>query len=184
MYGVQKCNEYWTEVHSEVPISTGIIPVGGTNNPTGSIISSNPSGNGYDYLVAISEENYDLKNYAIDVAQHELSQINKLITQGAITLLLDAYTYYKLSFKDRINLTNTIRANIYKNSNGFPLHIDGISIDCSTRKVTLSVTNYGKSAYLRSVSYLKGYNPKKVRVLAQKQPRIFATNQGLEYRYT
>jgi hypothetical protein len=184
MYGVQKCNEYWTEVHTATPLSTGLISPGTTDNPTIGGISSNPFDNGYDYLVAITEENYDLRNYAIDVAQHELSQINKLITQGSITILLDAYEYYNLSFKDRVNLTNTIRANIYKNNNGFPLHIDGISIDCSTRKVTLTVTNYGKSYYLRTSNYLNGFSPKIVRVLAQKQPRIFVTNQGIEYRYT
>ena len=86
-----------------------------------------------------------------------MSQNNKLVTEASITLLLDAFEYYNITFKDLINITNTLQTNIYKNNNGFPLNIDSISINCSNRIVSLNLTNYGKTYYQRKGNYLKNY---------------------------
>jgi len=105
------------------------------------------------------DETYDYTDYALDFARFSLSQNNKSATDASVTLLLDAYEYYGINLSDLINLSNTISPNIYNNNNGFPLNISGVSIDCSTRVVTLNLTNYGKSFYQRSGNYMYGYNP-------------------------
>ena len=104
-----------------------------------------------------TEETYDFTTYAIDFANFELSQNNKLLSTATITIVLDAFEYYGITLKNLVNLSNTLIANIYNNSNGFPLNIDNISIDYSTRIVTLNLTNYGKSAYERTGNYLSNY---------------------------
>lgn len=103
------------------------------------------------------QEEYDYTAFATDYANFVLSQNNKLITEAQITLILDAYEYYGIILSDLINLSNTTVANIYNNTNGFPLNISGIAIDCATRIVTLSTTNYGKTFYQRSGNYLTNY---------------------------
>jgi len=102
-----------------------------------------------DFLGWLIGEQQDNTEFAKDLARFEAAQSNKLLTEATITLLLDAFEYYNISFKDLINITNTIEPNIYKDNNGFPLNISSINIDCSTRLVTLQLTNYGKSYYVR-----------------------------------
>jgi hypothetical protein len=118
-----------------------------------------PGSNGGNYLCTVKEETYDFTSFAVDTASFELSQNNKLLTEATISLLLDAYEYYNLSFKDLINISNTISANCYVNNNGFPLNISGISIDCSTRIVTINLTNYGKSYYQRIGNIFSNFQP-------------------------
>lgn len=101
------------------------------------------------WLYVVRDLNYDYTEFARDYANFELSQNNKLFTEASVTLLLDSFEYYGISFKDLINLTNTISTDIYKNNNGFPLNISDIRIDCSNRVVTLNLTNYGKNYYRR-----------------------------------
>ncbi len=115
--------------------------------------------NGTDWLAKGNEMTYDYKDYGKDIANFELTQNNSLITSASITLLLDAFEYYNLGFDNRINIDNTIETNIYNNSNGFPLNIDSVVIDCSTRVVTLNLTNYGKTYYQKSVSYNDNFQP-------------------------
>jgi len=114
---------------------------------------------GYHWLCRVNEESYDYTAYALDAANFELSQNNKLITEATVSLILDAYEYYELNFKNLINISNTTLANCYVSSNGFPLNISGVSIDCATRIVTLNLTNYGKSYYQRNGDYISNYQP-------------------------
>lgn len=99
------------------------------------------------------EEAYDYTVYARDLANFELNQNNKLLTEASITLLLDAYEYYGINLSSLINLSNTTLPNIYNNTNGFPLNISGVTIDCATKMVTLNTSNYGKSFYKRTGVY-------------------------------
>lgn len=108
---------------------------------------------GYQY-----EESYDYRDYASDFANFELSQNNKLLTEASISLILDAYEYYGIGLSDLINLSNTTISNIYNNTNGFPLNISGVTIDCGTRIVSINATNYGKTFHQRSGDYLHNYN--------------------------
>jgi hypothetical protein len=124
------------------------------------------------WLVSNTEEQYNYINYAIDLANFELNQNNKLQTTATVSLLLDAYKYYAIHLSDRINLSNTIGANIYNNNNGFPLNIDSVEIDCSTRVVTLSLTNYSKSWYVKTANYLLNYIPSSIRYLYKKEEAI------------
>lgn len=109
------------------------------------------------YLFYIREPQIDNRVFALDEAYFDLSQNNKKLTEATVTIILDAYEYYGINFKSLINITNTLIANIYKNTNGFPLNISGISIDCSNRIVTLSLTNYGKSYRQRTGNILQNY---------------------------
>ena len=73
---------------------------------------------------------------------------------------------------DRINLSNTLNSTIYKNNNGFPLNINSIKIDCNTRIVTLSLTNLGKSWYVKTANYLGNYTPSSVNYVMKKEPVV------------
>jgi len=115
------------------------------------------------WLCEVEEEKYDYTDYALDAANFELNQNNKLITEATVTLILDAFEYYGITLKDLINLSNTISAGCYTNNNGFPLNISGISIDCATRMVTLNLTNYGKTYYQRVGDYMSNYQPASVK---------------------
>jgi hypothetical protein len=108
-------------------------------------------------LYEIQEEQYNYISYAYDTAYFELSQNNKLLTEANVTLLLDAFEYYNISFSDLINLTNTIQSGIYQNTNGFPLNISSYSIDFSNRTVSLNLTNYGKTYRQRTGNYMNNY---------------------------
>ena len=61
------------------------------------------------------------------------------------------------------------KTSIYKNNNGFPLNINSISIDCSTRIVTLNLTNYGKTNYIKTENYLKKVTTPIVRYIKIKK---------------
>jgi len=128
----------------------------------------NPNDDDKPWLVSVTEESYDYTDYALDMANFELSQNNKLQTTATISLLFDAFKYYNLSFENQINIINTIGTNIYNNNNGFPLNIDNIEIDCSTRITTLNLTNYGKSYYVKTKNYIASYVPLSVHYLYVK----------------
>ena len=116
-----------------------------------------PWGPNTNWLYESTEETYDYTSYALDNAQFELSQNNKLTSSATVTLSLDAFEYYNIKLNDLIGLSNTLILNFYNNQNGFPLNIENINIDCATRIVTLSLTNYGKTYYQRTVSALQNY---------------------------
>lgn len=123
-------------------------------------------------LYNVEEESYDYTGFASDAANFELSQNNKPKSEANITMILDAYEYYGITFKNLINLSNTLFAGIYTNTNGFPLNIDNISIDCATRTVSLSLTNYGKTYYKKTGNIVANYKPTSYYKLGNKQPII------------
>jgi hypothetical protein len=122
------------------------------------------------WLCWVKDNTYDYTTFATDLANFELSQSNKLLTTANVSLLLDAYKYYGLTFANLINLTNTIKSNIYNNQNGFPLNIEGIHIDCSRRVVNMSLTNYAKSWYAKSQNVNSTYEIPDVRWIGRKAP--------------
>ena len=128
------------------------------------------------YLTKIQGESYDYSIFAKDLANFNLSQNIKLITQSTVTLLLNAYKYNDIKLNNRINLSNTIESNIYNNNNGFPLNIDSISIDCATRIVTLNLTNYGKNWYEKTGNYINNYNPIVIESIQKKYSAMGAFN--------
>lgn len=131
------------------------------------------------YLVAITDEKYDKTGFCLDLANFELAQNNKLQTNATISMILDAYKYYNLSFRDLINITNTIKVGIYKDTNGFPLNIESVSINCANRTVTMTCTNYGKSYYEKTANILNGWEPPKLRYLKIKSPVQRYSSQNL-----
>jgi hypothetical protein len=145
-YGKKVSNPYWEEITDEI-----------------TKVAS---------LYEKTEEMYDFTTYATDAANFELSQNNKLLSTATITMVLDAFEYYNITLKDLVNLSNTLIANIYNNANGFPLNIENISIDYSTRIVTLNLTNYGKTAYERTGNYLTSYQRPTKKKLYDRQSII------------
>jgi len=135
-------------------------------------VTGNPNSNGpvttKVYITRVTEEIYDQTSFLLDLARFELAQNNKLQSSANLSLLLDAYEYYNISFSNLVNLTNTIQSGIYQNNNGFPLNIDNIQINCSTRTVNLSLTNYGKSWYAKTANYLLNYKPPVTNYLQEK----------------
>lgn len=124
------------------------------------------------YLVYVQDENYDHTAYAREVAEFDLSQNNELQTSARASLLLDAFHYYNITFKDRINLSNTINPTIYKNNNGFPLNIQRIEFSGANRTVLLQLTNEGKSAYVKTANYLANFSPAKERYILPVRPVV------------
>jgi len=130
------------------------------------------------YLVEIRDDNYDNSSFLLDLANFELSQNNKMQSSANLSMLLDAYEYYNISFSDLINLSNTIQSGIYSNNNGFPLNIDSVRINCATRTVDLSLTNSGKSWYAKTVNYLKNFMQPQVTYLARKWVWVVVTKSS------
>lgn len=132
----------------------------------------------YTWLCETIEDYYDYRNYALDNAYFDLSQNNKLITEANISIILDAFNFYNIDFKKRINIINTVDPTIYKNNNGFPLNIESYSINLGTRLVTLNTTNYGKSFYQRSGNYINTYRPEKTVKVSPKLPGVIFTGEA------
>jgi len=100
-----------------------------------------------DGLYRVRGEWWEWENYArgvADVEYEKLKDINGdigIFTESTVTLTIDALLYYNLGLLNKINITNTTEAGIYKNDNGFPLRIKEVSIDSNTMIVTLTLDN-------------------------------------------
>jgi hypothetical protein len=150
--------DYIQDVIIGDPTSIKIIQMDTYGKQTASAYYEEKTDEEATYLYLVQPENYDFIDYAIDVAKLELNQNNKLNTSATVTLLLDAYEYYNISFKNLINLDNTIEEGIYKDNNEFPLNISKISLSLGNRTITLSLSNYGGSFYKRTVNYGNAYS--------------------------
>lgn len=91
-----------------------------------------------DGLYRVKDEGYDYTEYAkriADLEYQKLLNINGQILPRAsvdIMLSVDAYYYYNIGLLTRINVTNTTTSGIYNNTNGFPVAVKNIRIQCST----------------------------------------------------
>jgi hypothetical protein len=163
-YGKKVSNLHYAEL-----IKSGENP---NNSP------ANPPNSDKSYFCEIRDDNYDNSSFLLDLANFELSQNNKMQSSANLSMLLDAYEYYNISFSDLINLSNTIQSGIYSNNNGFPLNIDNVRINCATRTVDLNLTNSGKSWYAKTGSCLKNYSQPKVTYLYPKVIWTVVTEQS------
>ena len=100
-----------------------------------------------DGLYHVYDEHYDYINFAKIVAGLEYEKLKNVdggilpVTSANIDVTFDAYYYYTVKLLTRINVTNTTVANTFKNTNGFPVSVKGISINFSTMKITLTTDN-------------------------------------------
>ena len=100
-----------------------------------------------DGLYHVYDNNYDYIDYAKRIAALEYEKLKNVdggilpITFANIEITFDAYYYYTVKLLTRINVTNTTVANTYKNNNGFPTSVKGITINFSTMKITLNTDN-------------------------------------------
>lgn len=117
---------------------------------------------GLSWLVEIRQESYDQTNFAKDLANFELSQYNQKQTTADVSLTLDSFKYNKISFKNRINLDNTIEKNIYKNNNKFPLHVEQYTFTANNKTITMRLNNYGKSWHEKKSNILDNYKSEKI----------------------
>lgn len=129
------------------------------------------------YLVYVQDYAYNNIEYAKNLALFDLSQSNQLETSARVDILLDAYHYYQINLSSRINIDNTIIADIYKNNNGFPLNIQSINIQPFQRKVTLNLTNYGKTWAYKSGNILTNQIPPSI-VYAYPKQSVVKFTQG------
>jgi len=113
----------------------------------GRLITKNRDEPKSDGLYRVKDESYDYEQYAKDVADLEYSKlknINDTIlprTSASISVSLDAYYFYRLKLLTRINLENTTTANLYRNSNGFPVAIKSITVSTDNMTVTCQCDN-------------------------------------------
>jgi hypothetical protein len=100
-----------------------------------------------DGLYHVYDAHYDYINFAKIVAGLEYQKLLTVgglvvpVTSANIDVTFDAYYYYTVKLLTRINVTNTTVANTFKNTNGFPVSVKGISINFSTMKITLTTDN-------------------------------------------
>jgi len=100
-----------------------------------------------DGLYLIRDAGYDYIDYAKEIARIEYEKLKTIggtlfpLTSCDMNLTFDAYYFYNLNLLTRINISNTTVANIYNNSNGFPVSIKTIEINCSNMQVTLRTDN-------------------------------------------
>ena len=100
-----------------------------------------------DGLYIHVDEGYNYKSYVELVGELEFKKIQNINgsvlpkTKCDIQLFIDGYYYYKIAVLKRINIDQTIEANIYNNNNGFPVSVKSIHISVKDMKVTLQCTN-------------------------------------------
>lgn len=101
-----------------------------------------------DGMYSVKGESYDNVNYAKKIAQIEYKKLLSIDettilpqTSATLELTLDGYLYYPIRLLTKVNIVNTAQADIYNNSNGFPLSIKTIDINASTMKVSIQADN-------------------------------------------
>jgi hypothetical protein len=154
-YGIKECNQKWEEKNRPHQVE----------GPGQTIYETETE---EPWLTITTEESYNRIAFATDLANFELNQNNKLLTTANVSILLDAYEYYNIKFSDMINLSNTTQSNIYNNANGFPLNIQSVQLNLATRTVTLNLTNYGKTAYVKTSNFMNSYLPPSIRYYMKK----------------
>lgn len=111
-------------------------------------------------LYSIKDAGYDFTEYAKEVADLELQKLQNINgdilpeTSCTIGLTIDGYYYHGLKLLTRLNIDNTTQSGIYKNNNGFPVSIKGITIDASTMKTSLQCDNLKSNAELEALDGL------------------------------
>jgi hypothetical protein len=130
-------------------------------------------------------ESYNFEDYCKKVADLEyekLKNINGDIepdTSCTMNLTVDAYYFYDLALLKRINVDNTTTTNIYKNNNGFPVSIKSITIDASTRQVTLSTDNQMSNTELED---LDGQFPNEDDYIEPEKSTLIALKEDMRSR--
>ncbi len=110
-----------------------------------------------DRLSSIKDAGFNFVEFDKEVAELEfqkLLNINGEIlpdTTSTFNLTIDAYYYYGISLLTRINIDNTTEANIYNNTNGFPVSCKSITITSADRKVTIQADNTKSTKELEEI---------------------------------
>jgi hypothetical protein len=87
---------------------------------------------------------YNDTPYAIDRAKYFLASTNDAQTDGTVAITLDAQDYFGLNLGNRINIGNTLEANIYTNNNGFPLDVESMLFNVGSYMCTLQLAHKRK----------------------------------------
>ena len=125
----------------------GTAPYKEISSKNGQLIISAKYQDRDDGLYHVYDESYNYIEFAKLVAGLEYQKLLNIngtilpITSANIEITFDAYYYYIVKLLTRINVTNTTVANTFKNTNGFPTNVKGISINFSTMKITLTTDN-------------------------------------------
>jgi len=109
-------------------------------------------------LYNVTGEWWNYRNYARKVAELEYEKLKNIngdilpITDISLNLTIDGFLYYDTRLLTRINIINTTENNVYKNNNGFPVSIKGITINANTMKVTLDCDNKKSKSELEDIN--------------------------------
>ncbi len=108
-------------------------------------------------LYNVTGEYYNYRNYARNVANLEYEKLKNIngdilpITNIGLNLTIDGFLYYDIRLLNRLNITNTTETGVYKNNNGFPVSVKGITINADTMKVTLDCDNTKSKSELEDI---------------------------------
>jgi len=95
-----------------------------------------------DGLYLVQNNFYNHMTYLEKVAYLEYKKLPNIPeTSVNLTLTIDGYLYYGLKLLNRINITNTTQAGVYKNNNGFPVTIKEIEISSKDMQVHIRTDN-------------------------------------------
>lgn len=125
----------------------------------------------YDVIPSGSFDNTAYVRTIANLEYEKLKNINGEIlpkTTVSFEITLDAFLHYNIKLLNRINITNTIQADIFNGNNGFPVAVKTIDIDFGSAKVTLNCDNQ-KSR-------------KEMLVLDATQPDIPEVSKGSQFR--
>jgi hypothetical protein len=100
-----------------------------------------------DGLYVHEDAGFNYISYINQVGAIELKKIQNINgsilpkTKCDIEMFIDGYYHYDVSLLMRVNIDNTVTANIYNGNNGFPVSVKSIHISSKTMRVTLGCTN-------------------------------------------
>lgn len=111
-----------------------------------------------DGLYKLYPEGYDYTTYAQEVADLEYERLQNIngnifpLTSADIDLTIDGWFYYNIKLLTRLNITNTIESNIYKDNNGFPVSVKAIEINSNDMLVHLRTSNNKSQSKLKRLN--------------------------------
>lgn len=108
-------------------------------------------------LYRVKDESYNFIPVAKQHARVEYEKLKNIngdilpIVTADFQITIDAYYYYALKIASKINVTNTTEVGIYKNKNGFPVGVKGITISIGAGTVVLQTSNQKSATELEEL---------------------------------
>ena len=150
--------EVYEEIEKQLGFTVGEAPFQDISVRNGIFVTKSKLTDEPDRLSSIKEAGNNFVEFAKEVArlEHEkLKNINGNVlpdTSCTFNLTVDAYYYYDVSLLTKINVDNTTDANIYNNTNGFPVSVKSITITSADRRVSIQADNIKSTRELEEIN--------------------------------